>query len=227
LAINRIVAVIPAKNEASSVGSIVNRVSRYVSQVTVIDGNSTDNTFTNAKTAGAQVILQKESGKGSALRQAFMEVQGDLVVIMDADGSMRPKEIPRFMKIFEGNPEIDIVKGSRFLGDGYSEDISILRRIGNMFFVLLVNLFWSTKYTDLCYGFGAFKASAMEKLVPLLESKNFEIETEIAIKAKRLGLKVLEVPSVELRREHGKSNLNTIRDGTQILLRILKELIFR
>lgn len=156
-----------------------------------------------------------------------MQVHGDAVVILDADGSMRPEEIPIFMKILDDNPEIDIVKGSRFLGAGYSEDIGTLRNIGNLIFVLLVNLFWSTEYTDLCYGFGAFKTSAMEKLVPLLESNNFDIEAEIAIKAKKLGLKVVEVPSVELKREYGQSNLNTFRDGAEILLRIFKELFFK
>jgi glycosyltransferase involved in cell wall biosynthesis len=227
LAIRRIIAVIPAKNEAYSIGSIVDKVSKYVSGVTVIDGHSTDSTFANAQSAGARVVIQKESGKGSALKQAFMQVHGDAVVILDADGSMRPEEIPIFKKILDDNPEVDIVKGSRFCGHGYSEDMGTLRRIGNLIFVLLVNLFWSTEYTDLCYGFGAFKTSAMEKLFPLLESNNFDIETEIAIKAKKLGLKVVEVPSVELKREHGQSNLNTFRDGAEILLRIFKELIFR
>jgi len=227
LAIHKVTAVIPAKNEALSVGLIVDKVSKYVSQVTVIDGNSTDSTLVTAKRAGAMVFIQRERGKGSALKQAFRRIQGDAVVILDADGSMRPEEIPAFMKILNNNPEIDIVKGSRFLGNGYSEDISLLRRVGNMIFVLLVNLLWSTEYSDLCYGFGAFTISAMEKLAPRLESDNFEIETEIAIKAKKLGLKVVEIPSVELRRKHGKSNLNTLVDGAKILRRIFKEFFNR
>lgn len=205
----------------------MNRVSKYVSQVTVIDGNSTDSTFLVAKRAGAIVFVEREPGKGSALKQALMEIQGDAIVILDADGSMRPEEIPAFMRILDNNPEVDIVKGSRFLGNGYSEDISLLRRIGNMFFVLLVNLLWSTRYSDLCYGFGAFTASAVKKLAPHLESSNFEIETEIAIKAKKIGLNVVEIPSIELKRKHGKSNLNAFTDGAQILRRILKEFLNR
>ena len=119
----------------------------------------------------------------------------------------------------------DLVKASRFLGHGYSEDMSLIRRIGNHFFLTLVNWFWSANYTDLCYGFGAFRKDAVKKLYPYLKAKNFEIETEIFIKAKKLGLKVEEVPSIEFRRRHGKSNLNAIPDGFRILRIILAELI--
>jgi hypothetical protein len=110
---------------------------------------------------------------------------------------------------------------------GGSFDISFPRRIGNLFFVLLVNLLWSTKYTDICYGFVAFKKDALKRLAPSLRSDDFEIETEICIKAKKLGLSVLEVPSVELSRKSGSSNLNTIRDGVRILKTIMQEITSR
>jgi hypothetical protein len=143
--------------------------------------------------------------------------------MMDADGSMNPKEIPLLIKALDSGA--DLVKASRFLPYGYSEDMSLIRRIGNRFFLSLVNWFWSADYTDLCYGFAAFRKDAIEKLCPYLKSTNFEIETEVFIKAKKLGLKVVEVPSIEFRRRHGKSNLCIFRDGFRILKTIVEEFV--
>lgn len=222
-----ILAVIPALNEARTIGRIILRVKRYVDSVIVVDGHSSDGTKEVAMKAGANVLTQLGKGKGEALRQAFRLANGDIVVFMDADGSMRPEEIPRILKVFEENPNVDVVKGSRFMKGGCSEDITILRKIGNLFFVFLVNLFWSANYTDICYGFGAFRKSALDKVLPYLKADHFEIETEIFIKVQKLGLNVLEVPSVELKRTDGKSHLNTFRDGFRILKTIIKELVQR
>ena len=101
--------------------------------------------------------------------------------------------------------------------------MSLLRRIGNMLMVAVVNLLWSAKYTDLCYGFAAFNKKAIKKLVPHLRSQKFEIETEIFLKALDLSLVVKEVPSTEFIRRNGKSNLNSFRDGLRILMKIAEE----
>ena len=92
-----------------------------------------------------------------------------------------------------------------------------LRRFGNTVMTSTVNFLCNSRYTDLCYGFVAFNKKAMKALAPVLESNNFEIETEVFIKAQKLGLKVVEVPSIEYKRKSGKSNLNTFRDGYKIL----------
>jgi hypothetical protein len=144
-----------------------------------------------------------------------------MIVIMDADGSMDPREIPSFIEALDSGA--DVVKGSRFLSDAYSKDMNLIRRIGNHCFLFLVNFLHSTNYTDLCYGFGAFTKDAINKIYPHLKSKNFEIETEVFIKAKKLGLKVVEVPSIEYRRKNGKSNLDSFRDGYRILRTIIQE----
>lgn len=219
------VAVIPALNEADEIGSVVSRVKKHVDQILVIDGHSSDGTQDVATEAGAHVVAQTGNGKGGALREAFTLAKGDIVVFIDADGSMSPEEIPNLVRTIEENPDVDLVKASRFLPGGYSEDISLIRRIGNSFFIFMVNLLWSADYTDICYGLGAFRKEALKKLLPHLKSDRFEIETEICIKAKKLGLKVMEVPSVELRRTNGKSRLHTLHDGTRILKTILLEAI--
>jgi len=172
---------------------------------------------------GARVIRQYGRGKGNALRQILPAIESNMVLLMDGDGSMRPEEIPTYVQAIDSGA--DIVKGSRFMRHGGSLDMTLPRRIGNLFFVLLVNLLWSTKYTDICYGFIALKKDALKKLAPHLRSDDFEIETEICIKARKLGLSVCEVPSVELSRKSGSSKLSTIHDGIRILKTIMQELI--
>jgi len=221
-----VTVIIPTLNEERSIAEVVRELNHLgYHNVLIADGNSHDRTVEIAKELGANIMIQNGRGKGNALRQAFNHdgLDGDVVVMLDADGSMNPKEIPMLIDALDSGA--DLVKASRFLRYGYSEDMSLIRRIGNRFFLTLVNWFWSANYTDLCYGFGAFRKDAVKKLYPYLKAKNFEIETEIFIKAKKLGLKVEEVPSIEFRRRHGKSNLNAIPDGFRILRIILAELI--
>jgi glycosyltransferase involved in cell wall biosynthesis len=218
--------IIPTLNEEKSIAEVIRELNQMgYHSLLVVDGNSRDRTVEIAKEFGANVIVQDGRGKGAALRQAFnhADLDGDVIVMMDADGSMNPKEIPLLIKTL--NSGADLVKASRFLPYGYSEDMSLIRRIGNRFFLLLVNWFWSAGYTDLCYGFAAFRREAVEKLRSHLKSINFEIETEVFIKAKKLGLKVIEVPSIEFRRRHGKSNLCIFRDGFRILKTIAEEFV--
>lgn len=217
--------IIPAFNEADNIADVIHELNQMgCRNILLIDGNSRDRTIEVAKDLGVNVILQNGRGKGAALRQAFNHdgIDGEVIVMMDADGSMTAKEIPLFLEAIESGA--DLVKGSRFMLGGYSEDMNFIRRVGNQLFVSLVNLFWSADYTDLCYGFVAFRKDVIEKLCQKLRSTNFEIETEIFIKAQKLGLNIIEVPSFEFRRRHGKSNLHTFKDGFRILKTIIGEL---
>lgn len=221
-----ITVIIPTLNEEKSIAEIIRELKHLgYHRIVVVDGNSRDKTVQVAKEFGVDVVLQNGRGKGSAVRQVFNRdsVNGDAVVMIDADGSMNPKEIPGLIEAL--NSKADLAKGARFLSYGYSEDMNLIRRIGNLLFVFLVNRFWSANYTDLCYGFAAFRKGAVKKLYPHLKSTNFEIEAEIFVKAKKLGLNVVEVPSIELRRKHGKSNLKAFRDGFKILRTIIHEFI--
>ena len=218
--------VIPTLNEEKNIEEVLfdlKNLGYY--NILVIDGMSKDETTKIAARNGVKVILQNGKGKGNAIRQGLSNgcLDADAVVMMDADGSMDPKEIPGLVEAL--NSGADIVKGSRFLKAGYSYDMSTLRQIGNRLMVAVVNLLWSAKYTDLCYGFAAFNRRAIEKMAPFLKSQNFEIETEIFLKALDLGLVVREVPSTEFKRKNGKSNLNSFRDGFKILKTIAEEFV--
>jgi glycosyltransferase involved in cell wall biosynthesis len=218
--------VIPTLNEEKNIEDVLfglKNLGYY--DILVVDGMSKDETTKIARRNGVKVVLQIGKGKGSAIRQGLGNgnLDADAIVIMDADGSMDPEEIPRLVEAL--NSGADIAKGSRFLKAGYSYDMSSLRRIGNKLMVSVVNFLWSAKYTDLCYGFAAFNRRAIEKMVPFLKSQNFEIETEIFLKALDLGLVVKEVPSTEFERKNGKSNLHSFRDGLKILRTIAEEYV--
>lgn len=219
-----VTVIIPALNEEHSIAEVLQGLKQMgYDKILVVDGNSGDRTIEVAKDHGAIVVLQNSRGKGAALRQAFDHADGDVIVMMDADGSMNPKEVPLLIEALDSGA--DLVKGSRFLPYGYSEDMNLIRRIGNQFFLSMVNRIWSTNYTDLCYGLAAFKKDTIDKLCPHLKSISFEIETEVFIKAKKLRLKVVEIPSIEFRRRHGKSNLNIFKDGFRILKTIIEEFV--
>lgn len=223
---SHVIVVIPTLNEEQNIAGVIRELHQMsYHNILVIDGNSNDRTVEVAKEFGVNVLLQNGSGKGTALRQVFNHegLNGDVVVMMDADGSMSPKEIPLFIEALDSGA--DLVKGSRFLWYAHSEDMNLIRRIGNRFFISLVNWLCSTNYTDLCYGFAAFRKNAIKKLYPHLKSTNFEIETEIFVKAKKLGLNIVEVPSIEFRRKQGKSNLCIFRDGIRILRTIIEEFV--
>jgi glycosyltransferase involved in cell wall biosynthesis len=221
-----VTVVIPTLNEERNIADVIGELKRIgFLDILVIDGNSKDETARIARELGVNLIFQNGHGKGTALRQVFSYggLKGNIVVMMDADGSMDPKELFSFVEALK--PEVDVAKGSRFIHGGYSEDMTFPRKVGNLLFVALSNLLMHTKYTDLCYGFAAFKRGAIEKLYPGLTSENFEIEAEIFLRSKKLGLNVTEVPSIELRRKNGKSNLKAIQDGFLILRTILREFI--
>jgi len=218
--------VVPTLNEEQNLPFVLKSLQKMgIDDVLVIDGNSTDRTVAVAKDFGVNVVFQEGNGKGNAISQVFCNgyLDVDAIVLIDADGSMKPEEIPLFVeKLTHG---FDLVKGSRFLKWGYSEDMNVLRRFGNLFFTFLVKVLWAEDYSDLCYGFAIFTKESIKKLAPILKSQNFEIETEVFIKAKKLGLRVGEVPSVELSRKYGKSNLNAFRDGLRILRTIINEIL--
>ncbi len=215
---------IPAMNEEKNLEEILCRLNDIgYDNVLVIDGHSKDNTVKVAAKHGAKVVMQAGQGKGNAIRQVLSNryFDVDALVLMDADCSMDPAEIPAFIEAL--NSGVDVVKGSRFLKGGRTYDMEATRRFGNSILMSVVNFIWLAKYTDLCYGYVAFSKNALEKLSPILKSDGFEIETEIFIKALDLGLVVKEVPSIEYARKNGISNLHTFKDGFKILKTIFKE----
>lgn len=219
----RISVVIPTLNEADNIRHVLPNLPNFIDEIVVVDGNSKDNTieeilkFRN----DAKIFIEESSGKGVALRRGFREASGDIVVMMDADGSHDPKELAALIyPVLNG---YDVTKASRLLPGGGSEDLTMFRRFGNKIFVTMVNILYGSKYTDLCYGYRAFKRDVLENVH--CTSEGFEIETEQSIKIIKAKLKVKEVPSFEIKRINGDSNLRSFRDGWRILKIIIIEYI--
>jgi glycosyltransferase involved in cell wall biosynthesis len=213
--------VIPAKNEAANIGWVLERMPPLVDEVVVVDGLSTDGTLEVAKMIVPDVVVVHETtkGKGAALRAGFAAAKGEYVVMLDADGSMDPVEIGRFVEQLDAG--FDMVKGSRFLDGGGTEDMTWLRRFGNARLLEVANTVYGTTFTELCYGYCAFRRNALAKLN--LDAVGFEIETQIVTRAVLAGLRIAEIASVEYPRRSGESNLNTFRDGWRVLMTMLRE----
>jgi glycosyltransferase involved in cell wall biosynthesis len=163
-------------------------------------------------------VPQNGTGKGNALRTGFLAATGDIIVTMDADGSMAPQEIRHYLHFLTNG--YDFVKGSRFIAGGGSLDITPFRRLGNRFLLAVFNALYGGDLTDLCYGFCAFHRRYLEVLA--LSATGFEIEAEMVVRAMQAGLRIAEVPSLELPRRAGKTNLHSIRDGTRVLRAVLR-----
>lgn len=218
----RISVVIPTLNEEANLPHVLGDLPSYVSEIIVVDGHSKDRTVEIARERGSKVLYD-DRGKGSALRKGLSEASGDIIIMMDADCSHTANEIE--LLVAGINAGYDVCMGSRFIQGGGSEDITLLRKLGNKFFVSLVNMLWGMRYSDLCYGYRSFRKDAIDKLN--LKSNGFGIETEISIKAAKKRLRVLEVPSFEKKRKHGEGKLRTFNDGWEILRRIIGEVLSR
>ncbi len=212
--------VIPAKDEARNVAWVLRRLPAGVDEVILVDGHSIDDTVEVARAVCQGIIIAEEQGpgKGAAMRTGMELATGEVIVLIDADGSMDPRELYRYV---EAALEWDLVKGSRFMGSGGSDDISPLRRFGNRLLLGLVNTLYGVRLTDLCYGFCAVRRGALPALA--LRADGFEIEAEMTARALRAGLRVGEVPSFEAPRRYGVSHLRTMRDGWRVLRTLLVE----
>lgn len=231
----RVSVIIPARNEARNLPHVLGALPGGLHEVILVDGHSTDDTIEVALRVrpDVKIVQQTRRGKGNALACGFAELTGDVVVMLDADGSADPSEIPAFVATLATGAEF--AKGTRFDRGGFSHDITRFRRMGNAALGLLVNLLFDTCYTDLCYGYNAFRAHLLPALdlppadgsgdgpAGMLWGDGFEIETLIIVRAARAGARIAEVGSTELPRLHGVSNLKAIPDGVRVLRTILTE----
>lgn len=217
----KISVIIPTLNEVSNIKYVFPFIPRFIDEIIVIDGDSIDGTREEILKyrSNAKIVIYAIPGKGIALRKGFELATGDIVVMMDADGSHDPKELPSLIQpVLDG---YDASKASRLLPGGGSDDFTLFRRFGNKVFITMVNKMYGANCTDLCYGYRAFKKDALR--VMHCESDGFEIETEQSIRAIKAGLRVKEVPSFEAKRKYGNSRLNSFKDGWRILSLIISE----
>lgn len=227
--------VIPALNEARNLPHVFARIPPNVHEVILVDGHSVDGTVVVARQLrpDVRIVRQTRTGKGNALACGFAAATGDIIAMVDADGSADPAEIPQFVNALLNGA--DFAKGSRFLEGGGSSDITRFRALGNRLLTGFFNLCYGRDYSDLCYGFNVFwrrhaPLLGLDSTSPPPEGGDgrlwgdgFEVETLIHVRAAKAQLAVAEVPSFEHARIHGVSNLNAFRDGARVLRTILTE----
>ena len=217
----RVSVVIPTLNEAKNLPHVIGKLPSDIFELVIVDGNSTDGTVEVAQELypSVRIVGQTAKGKGNALSAGFNACKGDIIVMLDADGSMDPGEIKLYVSALVNGA--DFVKGSRFMPGGGSTDITGLRRLGNLFFTGSTNILFGAKFTDLCYGYNAFWKDVLPQIS--VDCSGFEVETLINIRVLKAGLAVAEVPSFESDRIYGESNLRTFRDGARVLRTIFRE----
>jgi glycosyltransferase involved in cell wall biosynthesis len=235
MALPSVSVVVPALNEARNIPHVFARMPPDVHEIVLVDGLSVDDTVAVARQMrpDVRVVVQTRRGKGNALACGFAAATGDIIAMVDADGSADPGEIPRFVDaLLRG---ADFAKGTRFMEGGGSSDITRLRSFGNFALTAFFNACYGRNYSDLCYGFNVFwrrhvLVLGLDATSPLradgdgrLWGDGFEVETLIHVRAAKAGLVVVEVPSFEHSRIHGVSNLNAFSDGFRVLQTILAE----
>lgn len=231
----RVSVVIPTLNEARNLPHVFEALPSDIYEVIIVDGHSVDDTLAVVRRLrpDAHIMMQTRKGKGNALACGCAAATGDVIAMIDADGSTHANEIPNFVAVLLAGA--DFAKGTRFAKGGGSEDITRLRGLGNRVLTAIVNLLYGTRYTDLCYGFNVFWQKHLSVLKfdattisptdknGCLWGDGFEIETLINIRIAAAGLAVAEVPSFERSRIYGVSNLSAFSDGIRVLRTILYE----
>ncbi|MEU7136174.1 glycosyltransferase family 2 protein [Streptomyces sp. NPDC046261] len=213
--------VIPAMNEAENLPYVFKTLPDWIHEVVLVDGNSTDDTVRVARDLrpDVKVVEQLGKGKGDALITGFAACTGEIIVMVDADGSADGGEIVRYVSALVGGA--DFAKGSRFANGGGTDDMTLIRKLGNRVLTSMVNHKFGARYTDLCYGYNAFWKHCLDEIA--LDCAGFEVETLMNIRVVKAGLRVQEIPSHEFVRIHGTSNLRAVRDGLRVLKVILHE----
>lgn len=215
--------VIPARDEEETLGLVLDdllavsvRMSRAV-EVIVVDDHSRDRTAEVARRRGVRVVRNPERpGKGRALRTGFAAAGGEYIVMMDADYSHRPEDLPALLEPLEKGA--GLVIGSRIMGG--SEEYTRVRAMGNIIFTGLFGLLYGRYLSDALNGFKAFRREVIAG--PPLSANGFDIEIELLRRALGRGLSIMEVPSHERARAAGQAKSRVVRHGFQFLWAILK-----
>jgi glycosyltransferase involved in cell wall biosynthesis len=203
---------VPAYNEASTIGEVLERIARLdlEPQVIVVDDGSTDETAAIAERAGALVIRQANRGKGAAIRVAIPHIESEIVVIQDADMEYDPAEVPSLIDpIVRG--AADVVFGSRLSGGRPQRAYLFWHMIGNRFLSILTGVLFNTTLSDMETGYKAFRADVLRSLD--LRQDGFGIEPEITGEVCKQNLRVYELPISYYGRTYAEGKKITWRDG--------------
>jgi len=219
----RVLVLIASMNEEEGIGYTMEELSKVLGNppFLVVDGNSTDRTVEIAKEKGAEILIQKGKGKGDAIAQAIMHIDGNVkyVVLIDADFTYPAEYVPKMIEILEANPEVGMVCGNRFNNHFQLKDMHNLLYFGNRLLAFTHNLLNGIEMRDPLTGLRVIRCSILKEWKP--KSKSFDVEVELNHHVERKGYKIVEIP-IHYRRRLGEKKLK-LRHGFTILRRILAE----
>jgi len=185
--------IIPAYNEEKRLQKVLERIPEFVDEVIVVDDGSSDGTYSSALSFSKKdprvraFRLEKNCGKGCAMKEGIKHITGDVAVFMDADGQHLSEEIEELvMPIIDGKADL-VIGARRFEARGKRP---LHRRLSNMITTRLIRLKLGTYVYDTQSGFRAFR----REFLPEIESDRYEVETEMLIKAAKMGARIVEVP---------------------------------
>ena len=220
MTIASIVVILPCYNEASAIAGVVKDFRKALPQarIYVFDNNSTDNTVSEAKAAGAHVRHVRAQGKGNVIRQAFAVLDADIYIIADGDGTYEAARAPQLVQRLISD-DLDMVIGVRRHTETKAYRLGHV--MGNKMFNRVVRFMFASQIADIFSGYRVFSRPFVKSFPAL--ATGFETETELTLHAVELKLPFAEVETAYgVRKQGGESKLNTLRDGARILTFMFK-----
>jgi len=210
-----VAVLLPCYNEEQTIGDVVRRFREALpsAQIYVYDNNSRDLTALKARSAGAIVVREPRQGKGNVVRRMFADIEADIYLMADGDGTYQPEDAPQLINMLV-TERSDMAVGTR---RGVTDDAGRAgHAFGNRIFNGLYKTLFGRDFTDIFSGYRAFTRRFVKSFPAV--SGGFEIETEMSVHASQLKLPVSEMPLDYGRRPEGSSSkLSTFRDGARIL----------
>ena len=229
--LKKVIFLIPAYNEAASIGQLVSTIKSLYpdSKVIVMDNNSSDETAELALASGAVVLHEWKQGKGHAIKSGFdyiSQFDYDLVVMMDADLTYSPTDALKLIN-FSASGGYGVILGSRLKGRREEGSITAFNTLGNYALTLFANLLYGTNHSDICTGYWLFRKDAIDLLIDIgLKSTGFGLEAEMVSILAQNDVVTKDLPIAYGKRVTGKSHLQPIKDGLRIFLVLINNWIF-
>jgi len=225
-----LVVLLPSRNEEAGISEVIDRIPveeisdiGYTCRIVVVDGYSTDSTCEIVLSKGIELIRQSKGiGKGNGVREALEKLynsnhgEGDILVMMDADATYSPEDLPRFI---DELGEFEVVWGSRLRGSIERGAMSFTNNLGNRILSMAASIVFLRRTTDLCTGYWGFRTGSLKKLT--LTADGFNLEADLFGSVVKGGMRTKEIP-IDYANREGESSLKWYSDGPRILWMTIK-----